>query len=104
LRVKLFGSLRSVIDGQTGRNAVEATGDTVGEVLQELCTRYPGLRDAIFHGHDLGPHIRVMINGRDIALLSGLETAVGENDQIAIFPPIAGGLAWLTRKSSKESQ
>jgi molybdopterin converting factor small subunit len=32
-----------------------------------------------------------MVNGVDSELAQGLDTAVGEDDQIAIFPPIAGG-------------
>jgi molybdopterin converting factor small subunit len=32
-----------------------------------------------------------MVNGIDSELMAGLETAVSGDDQLAIFPPIAGG-------------
>ena len=32
-----------------------------------------------------------LINGHDIEFADGLDTAVSDEDQLAIFPPIAGG-------------
>jgi molybdopterin converting factor small subunit len=32
-----------------------------------------------------------MVNGRDISVLGGRRTALGEGDDILIFIPIAGG-------------
>ena len=41
---------------------------------------------------DLGSESgRGMINGHDIQLAQGLDMTVSANDEIAIFPPIAGG-------------
>ena len=37
------------------------------------------------------PYIRLMVNGRDIALLNRLKTELQEGDEILILPPIAGG-------------
>lgn len=85
--VKLFGGLRDHI----GKNALDVSGETVGEVLDKLCEGNDGLREALFAGLSLQPHVRVMVNGRDIELDQGLKTPVGRGDQIAIFPPIAGG-------------
>lgn len=87
MQVKLFGNLRQ----HAGQLAVAASGATIGEVLRELCAAYPTLENAIFDGDQIQAHVRVMINGRDIELADGLNTKVGETDQIAVFPPIAGG-------------
>lgn len=35
--------------------------------------------------------LRIMVNGRDISVLGGRRTALGEGDDILIFIPIAGG-------------
>jgi MoaD family protein len=85
--IKLFGGLRAKA-GQA-EFAVEAA--TVGEALAMLCAANEVLQEAIFDGGHLRPHVRVMVNGHDTELLDGLETPVRDGDQIAVFPPIAGG-------------
>lgn len=87
--VKLFGHLRDY----TNAPQVEIQGATVREVLAALCAGNAPLCQAILDGDALRPHVRVMINGRDIALAQGLDTLLDESDQLAIFPPIAGGSA-----------
>jgi molybdopterin synthase sulfur carrier subunit len=42
-------------------------------------------------GQGILPHIRLMINGRDIEFLHGLKTDLHDGDEILILPPISGG-------------
>jgi molybdopterin synthase sulfur carrier subunit len=93
LQVKLFGNLRKLSGLAPGQTTVSATGSTAGEIVLDLCATHPALREAIFSDQTLAPYVRVMVNGRDIELDEGLDTIVGESDQLAIFPPIAGGLS-----------
>lgn len=37
------------------------------------------------------PHIRLMVNGRDIAFLNRLDTELKDTDEVLILPPVAGG-------------
>jgi molybdopterin synthase sulfur carrier subunit len=37
------------------------------------------------------PHIRLMVNGQDIAFLNRLQTVLKEGDEILILPPVGGG-------------
>ena len=85
--IKLFGGLRRT----AGIAEAEGSGLTIREVLENLCREHETLRAAILEGDGLRPHVRVMVNGRDSELAKGLETPVADDDQIAIFPPIAGG-------------
>jgi molybdopterin synthase sulfur carrier subunit len=87
IQVKLFGNLRQ----HAGQATVKASGATIHEVLLDLCAAFPALNSAIFDNGQLHSYVRVMINGRDIELAQGLDTLVDESDQVAIFPPIAGG-------------
>ena len=86
-QIKLFGNLRQ----HTAEAVISASGNTVWEVLEMLFAQYPALKTAVLNNNQLRPHIRIMVNGHDSELADGLETAVADNDQIAIFPPIAGG-------------
>jgi len=86
--VKLFGGLQR----KAGTTAVTTSGSTVLEVLQILFALHPELKTAVTDDQNqLQPHVRVMVNGHDIEFKEGLETAVTDQDTIAIFPPIAGG-------------
>jgi molybdopterin synthase sulfur carrier subunit len=42
------------------------------------------------NGH-IRSYFKITLNGHDIALVNGLDTPVDDQDQVAIFPPIAGG-------------
>jgi molybdopterin synthase sulfur carrier subunit len=83
--VKLFGGLRRA----AGMPTLTMDGDTVRAVLNRLCADNAKLRTAILDGDELQPHVRVIVNGRDIELEQGLDMPLDAD--AAIFPPIAGG-------------
>jgi molybdopterin converting factor small subunit len=60
-------------------------------VIDTLCEEHRSLCDTLLADGYIRPHFKITLNGHDITLLQGLDTAVCEDDQIAIFPPIAGG-------------
>ena len=86
-QVKLYGLFRK----HAASSKVDILGGTVRVVLTTLCVDNQSLCEAMFDENGLRSHVRVMVNGRDMDLLQGLETNLTTNDQIAIFPPIAGG-------------
>jgi sulfur-carrier protein len=86
-QIKFFGNLRQLAK----TSHIEAEGKTVKELLDCLCVDKEALRNAIFDGDQLRQHVRVVINGHDIMLDRGLNTPVGEDDQVAVFPPLGGG-------------
>lgn len=85
--IKLFGGYQKI----AGYTSQKVPGVTVRDGLERICKDNQTLREAIFNGSVLLPHVRILINGSDSELLQGLETNVNNEDQIAIFPPIAGG-------------
>ena len=85
--VKLFGNLRKQIDNPR----LQISGATVGAVVDGLCEGKPALCEMLLEDGCIRPHYKITINGHDIALADGLDTLVREDDQIAIFSPIAGG-------------
>jgi molybdopterin synthase sulfur carrier subunit len=86
--VKIPTQLRSATGG-----AASATveGATVGEVLDALYEQFDELRERIADEGGLRRFVNVYIGGEDIRFLDGLETAVGDGDEVTILPAVAGG-------------
>ncbi len=74
-----------------GQDSVEATGATVGEVLQNVVTTHPELKERLFDGDEVRRFVNVYVNNEDIRYLDELATAVAEGDEVSIIPAIAGG-------------
>lgn len=89
MRVKFFAFIREY----TGTKETSADACTdLRELLEKLCSRYgAGLRAKLFEGDMLSGDIIIMVNGRHIEHLEGLDTELGEDDEISIFPRVAGG-------------
>ncbi len=87
--VKLPTQLR---DAAGGAVSAQAPGSTVGEVLEALYAEHGELRERISDGDgSLRRFVNVYIRGEDIRFLDGLDTAVGESDEVTILPAVAGG-------------
>lgn len=74
-----------------GQSSVEATGATVGEVLDNLASAHDGLRKHLFDGAELRSFVNIYLNEEDVRYLEGAKTAVSPNDTLLIIPSIAGG-------------
>ena len=76
----------------TGNNAqVSVSGGPVGEVLPDLTTQYPELKQHLFNGGELRNFVNVFLGEDDIRFLSGMDTELDEDDSLRIIPSIAGG-------------
>jgi len=73
------------------RETVETTGATVGECVNQLITRYPGLADLVFYKDGtLQTFVEVYVNRR-AAYPNELERPVTDGDEIHLMMTIAGG-------------
>ena len=74
---------------------IEMENATIREVLSGLSKRFGrDFSDLIFDEKTKGlsDHIRVLVNGRHYKHLPNrLDTELEEGDEIALFPPLAGG-------------
>jgi molybdopterin synthase sulfur carrier subunit len=75
-----------------GQRTVEATGDTVGELVTTLSQRFPDL-EARLRDRNGQPYefVAFYLNDADIRLDGGFDTAVRDGDELVIVPSVAGG-------------
>jgi molybdopterin synthase sulfur carrier subunit len=75
-----------------GERAIEVEAGTVGDAVQALVGRHPGLAGQLLTAEgELHRFVNVYVNGRDVRYLEGLATPVAERDEIRLLPAIAGG-------------
>jgi len=79
----------------SGEEKVSVRGATVGEIIDNLEARFPGVKDRLVNGTEIRPHIAVAIDG-DVSP-EGLEQDVQESSEIHFIPALSGGLADVPR-------
>ena len=90
--IRLYATLRARADGERELDVGWPAGAPIGDVIRELIARKPGLEGHILDARGMVvPYVSVFVEGRDIRYLGGLATALADGDEIAIFPPVAGG-------------
>lgn len=89
VQVQLFATLRDV----TGTSRVTVEASTVREVLSLLLGTYgEELRRRLLTGEgELQDMVAVLVNGRNVRFLQGLDTPLRAGDTVALIPPVAGG-------------
>jgi molybdopterin synthase sulfur carrier subunit len=89
--VKIPTPLRKLTNGAT---SVDADGSTIGEVVVALEAAYPGIKERLVdESGDLRHFVNIYLNGEDVRYLDGLNSAVGDKDELSIVPAVAGGIA-----------
>ncbi len=87
--VRIPPVLRAQVAGQ---KQVDATGDTVGQVIDSLLEQYPSLRDQLLTPDgSLNRFVNVYLNGRDVRYEQELATPVAATDTVVLLPAMAGG-------------
>ncbi len=87
-RVRIPPTLRAEVGDE---REVEADGDTVRELLDDLMTRFPGLRGRLLDDEELVTFVNVYVAGEDIRTLDGADTPVQAGSTVILLPAMAGG-------------
>src|SRR4029450_2381848 len=78
-------------------DAVEIDGATIGEVLQNLTTKYAGLKQHLYAADGkLRSFVNVYVNDDDIRYLQKDQTPIKSGDTVSIIPSVAGGVPTAT--------
>ena len=83
-----------------GEKAVDATGSTLSEVIDDLESHHPGLKDRLVETRsdgdgegttDLRRFVNLYVNDEDVRFTGGLGTSLSDGDQVVVLPAVAGG-------------
>jgi len=90
--VKLHGDLREKAGTDTIKLPISEE-ETVDMLLMKLSRRHPRVVEEILDPTtgELKEYYNILLNGRRIQHLRGIHTKLKHKDEIAIFPPVAGG-------------
>jgi molybdopterin synthase sulfur carrier subunit len=94
ITVKSFLTLRRAM-GNQAEFEMDVDSITLRDLLDLLCGKFgESLKQQIFDPktNEISQLLRVLINGRHYTTLPDkMETQLQDNDEIALFPPVAGG-------------
>lgn len=88
--VKLFAWLRDLIGHKELRVPIEQAPD-IERLLHYLCPRMGSACGLLGAGGGLGEGFILLLNGRSVQFVGGLEARLTAGDEVAVFPPVAGG-------------
>jgi MoaD family protein len=74
-----------------GERAVESSGSTVAEVVEQLEADHAGIKERLLEDGAVRRFVNVYVNDEDIRFTGGLDTEVSDGDTIVILPAVAGG-------------
>ena len=92
ITVKFVGALRHF--SGVGELALDCKGYSfVGEVVNELVKEVPDIKRSLIDQQfeDPRPNALILVNGREIGVLNGLETKLKDGDEVVLVPVVHGG-------------
>lgn len=75
-----------------GQREFSAEGATVGELIQNIDSNYPGFASTVLdEDGELRRFVNIYLNDEDVRYLGGKETAIQDGDSVSFLPALAGG-------------
>ena len=92
IEVRIPTILRTYTDGE---KAVTGSGASLAELIDDLESHHPGIRERLLEPKDgvddLRRFVNVYVNDEDVRFLGGLQAEVSDGDQVVVLPAVAGG-------------
>jgi molybdopterin synthase sulfur carrier subunit len=90
VRIKYFATFRELTQEKSYQ--LDDQLSDVASLLEVLSVRYgTDFRNAVFDQGALSPVLILLVNGRNVRLTGGLATPLAAQDEVSVFPMVAGG-------------
>lgn len=92
ITVKLVGALRH--SSGAGELELGSSGcSSIGALVTYLVKEVPGMDNSLIDQQlkDPRPNALILVNGREIGVLDGLETKLKDGDEVVFVPVVHGG-------------
>jgi molybdopterin synthase sulfur carrier subunit len=92
IKVKLIGALRH-FSQKTQLNINSQDGMSVQRLIDQITTEVPTLKSSLTSQQpsESKANSLILVNGKEISVLSGLETRLCDGDEVVFIPIIHGG-------------
>ena len=92
LNIKFIGALRH-ISGKTQLTVNFQESTSLKDLLSKLVIEFPSLEKTFIDQqlNDSRSNNLILVNGREISVLGGLETKLNDGDEIVFVPVVHGG-------------
>jgi len=91
MRIRTYATLRDLLGTSAMVLSLPGRVD-VRYVLDRLVEAYPSLGGKLWDADgNWSGFVTVLLNGRSIQWLQGLDTLVADDDTLSLFPPVGGG-------------
>jgi MoaD family protein len=92
ITVKFIGALRHISGvNELALNCKEGT--SIRALMNEITKEAPALKQSLIDQQleDPRPNALILVNGREISVLNGLETSLKDGDEVVLVPVVHGG-------------
>ncbi len=88
MRVLVSGAATRLTNGHS---SVQAEGTCLRSLIADIEKSHPGFAAWVAPPDGRAPTVSVYVNGTNMNLLAGLETAVSPTDKVIVLTPMSGG-------------
>ncbi len=91
LNVKFLGSLRH-FSGTQGLSFNIKNCITIKELISQISAKLLAIKGIVVNQlEDPTPNMLILVNGKEIGVLNGLETILEDGDEVVLIPFVHGG-------------
>jgi len=89
VKIRSFAGFRHILGKEN--EVVLAEGASIKNLLDALCAAHGELKPLVFGESGIRDDVNVIVDGKNIAALQGMQTRLAEGDVVALFPAAIGG-------------